>query len=265
MLQQMQSQRLQPRARIANYVDDSFSSPSIRDRTHSRRTGAGRIILQIDTVQRVQAVLCVLRMKRDGDEFGDKGFDRNEGPYALFHHGEDFVVGVKRCSGRKHWTRVHRRNIARAPRRTPAETSCAKHRVVVRLGFLGVRHGVMIAPTVGMMRVLSNLNATCDFQARAGNEIELSWQLARHGPGGDVCKSRHAHGEHLQSPTEHNSANSELLAIFVHTSILGDRIPRRQAIADFEWTTAASPKPSSKAASGASTGLHVGSPRRSSY
>ena len=176
-------------------------------------------------------------MKRDGDEIGDKGFARNEGLCVSVHHGEDFVVAVKHCCGRKHWTRVHPRDIARTPRRTPAETSCAKHRVVVRLGFLGVRHGVMImiAPTVGMVRVLSNLNATCDFQSRAGNEIKLSRRLARHGPSGDVCKSRHARGEHLQSPTERNSAHSESLGNFLHAAILGDRIPRRQTIADFEW------------------------------
>ena len=173
-------------------------------------------------------------MKRDGDEFGDKGFDRNEGLCVSVHHGEDFVVGVKRCCGRKHWTRVHPRDIARAPRRTPAETSRAKHRVVLRLGFLGVRHGVMIAATVGMVRVLSNLNATCDFQSRAGNETKLSRRLARHGPSGDVCKSRHTHGEHLESPIEHNSSQSESSRNFRHAAILGDQIPRRQAIADFE-------------------------------
>jgi hypothetical protein len=200
-------------------------------------------------------------MKRDGDAFGERGFNGSEGLYALVHHGKDFVVGVERCSGRKHWTRVHRRDIARAPRRTPAETRCAEHRVVVRLGFLGVRHGVMVSTTVGMVRVLRNLNATCNFQAQVGNEIELTCRLARHGPGGDVCKSRHAHGEHLQSPTENNSANSESLVMFLHSCNLGDRIPRRKAIADFEWTTPASPKPSSKAVSGSSTGLHVGSRR----
>ena len=173
-------------------------------------------------------------MKRDGDAFGERGLNGSEGLYALVHHGKDFVVGVERCSGRKHWTRVHRRDIARAPRRTPAETRCAEHRVVVRLGFLGVRHGVMIAATVGMVRVLSNLNATCDFQSRAGNETKLSRRLARHGPSGDVCKSRHAHGEHLESPIEHNSSQSESSRNFRHAAILGDQIPRRQAIADFE-------------------------------
>ena len=151
-------------------------------------------------------------MKRDGDAFGERGFNGSEGLYALVHHGKDFVVGVERCSGRKHWTRVHRRDIARAPRRTPAETRCAEHRVVVRLGFLGVRHGVMVSTTVGMVRVLRNLNATCNFQvAELGTRSNSTCRLARHGPGGDVCKSRHAHGEHLQSPTEHNSANSETL------------------------------------------------------
>ena len=265
MLQQIQSQRLRPRARIARYERNSFSSPS----THA----TARIPVERERVAsflkptRPEAFrpCSALRMKRDGDEFGGRGFARNEGLCNSVHHGEDFVVGVKRCCGRKHWTRIHRRDIARAPRRTPAETRCAKHRVVVRMGFLGVRHGVMTAATVGMVRVLRNLNATCDFQSRAGNEIKLSRQLARHGPGGDVCKSRHAHGEHLQSPTEHNSARSEWLAIFVHASILGNRIPRRQAIADFEWTTPASPKPRSKAASGFSTDLHVGSRRRSSF